>query len=624
MLNEEFGSPLRRNTCYAIIVIVFFIFGGRLYQLQLLSKEEYGKKSEENSIHAVVKEPIRGYMFDHKGNLIVDSRPSYTVTILPSEFKESALLTLSSVLHLDPEVIREKVKKGKAYSLFTPVRIKRDIDFPTLALFEENRDKLPGVEYQVETKRFYPTNARLSHLLGYTKEISEKQLSEFGTYYKQGDIVGSSGLESTYETMLRGERGCEFMVVNAKGQTIGSLENGRNDSPPKEGFDLYLSIDVDLQAFAEDLLKDKRGAVVALDPNNGEILALASKPDYDLSFFSGVTPKEIWDSLNTNPDTPLFNRATMTRYPPGSTFKMVLATAALQEKVVDTRWRITCHGSFRLGNKTYKCHGIHGSVNIIEAIQKSCNVFFFNLMLKTGLERWTKYGKMYGFGEPVAIDIVEENPGLLPSTELLDKIYGKGKWTQGYLVNFAIGQGEVGVTPLQMVCYAEALATAGTIHQPHAVRYIYNKRTNRNEFLPYKTRHMDEVIPETWDILREGLWRVVNEPGGTATNAKIPGVTVGGKTGTAENPHGADHSWFIGFAPFDHPKIVVAVIVENGGFGASVAAPIASLLMEKYLYGEIIRYKILRHAKPSTPQASDSTENSPLTSSIKKGNEKLR
>jgi penicillin-binding protein 2 len=579
-------SPLttRRKTFYFIITAVAAVFVLRLFQLQLFSREQYGKKSEENSVRPVVREPIRGRMFDRNKRLIVDSRASYSVTVTPSEFKENVLPLLSTVLSVDSERIKERIRRGRQYSIFAPARIKRDVDFKTLGFIEENQDKLPGVGYHVETRRSYPTEVQASHLLGYAREISEQQLARSDGFYKPGDLIGFTGLEAKYETALRGEKGYEFSLVNARGQIIGPLDDGKSDIPPKEGFDLYLSIDKDLQALAEELLSGKRGAIVALDPRNGELLALASGPDYPLSRFSGVTPPDFWDSLNTQNDKPLFNRATMTRYPPGSTLKMVLATAALQEKVIDTNWRITCHGSFRFGNKIFKCHPTtgHGSVNVIEAIERSCNVFFYNLMLKTGIELWTKYGEQYGFGSPTGIDIGGETAGLLPSEEYFDRVYGKGKWTRGYLVSLAIGQGEIGASPLQMACYAMALANGGTIHQPHAVRAIYNKKTAEFDSVAYGSRTLP-VSPEVAGLLRQAMYLVVNGPGGTGAAARVPGISIAGKTGTAQNPHGKDHAWFVGFAPFENPQVAVCVLLENAGFGGSQAAPLAGKLIERYL-----------------------------------------
>ena len=429
-------------------------------------RDEYGKKSEENSIRTIVKVPVRGYVYDRKGNLLVDNRPSYTVMLTPIDFDAKNISLLASILQMDEESIKEKVKKGRQYSLFNPVRIKRDIEFATLSALEENKSLLPGVEVQIESKRYYGTPAHASHMLGYAKEISDLQLEKFGEYYQQGDVVGSAGLEAKYEKYLRGEKGFEFISQNSRGQVIGNFNNGKYDIPPKDGLDLHLAIDTDVQALAESLLTGHRGAVVAIDPDNGGVIALASKPDYDLSDFSGVTSPEVWKKLNDDEDKPLFNRATLTRYPPGSTFKMILAIAALENHVIDENWRVQCRGYFVYGKKVFKDEHVHGSTNIVEAIQRSCNVFFYQLMLKVGLDPWSEYAKEFGFGQPTKIDILEENSGLLPSTEYYNRVYGKGKWTQGYLVSLGIGQGEIGVTPLQMASYASMLGNKGHYFQP--------------------------------------------------------------------------------------------------------------------------------------------------------------
>jgi penicillin-binding protein 2 len=378
--------------------------------------------------------------------------------------------------------------------------------------------------------------------------------------------------------------------VNSKGQIIGSFEDGKRDVTAKEGDDLLLSVDVSLQAFAESLMTNYSGAIVAMDPNDGGILALVSKPDYDPSIMSGVTPADLWSELQTNPSTPLYNRATLTRYPPGSTFKMVLAAAALQEGIIDEDFRIHCTGGFRFGNRVYKDLHVHGSVNVVEAIQRSCNVFFYQLMLKVGFDKWNEYGRRFGFGQNTNTDTGEETTGLLPSTQYYDSRYGKGKWTQGFLISLAIGQGEVGVSPLQMVRYAAALANGGIVYRPHAVEMVRRKATGKIEAVPHDSTLLG-LSPHVMELIREGMQRVVHAPGGTGGLARIPGVISAGKTGTAENPHGEDHAWYVGFAPFDNPKIAVAVLLENSGFGGAKAAPLAGLVMEKYLYRELIRNK---------------------------------
>ncbi|MBI5464941.1 MAG: penicillin-binding protein 2, partial [Ignavibacteriales bacterium] len=503
---------------------------------------------------------------------------------------------------LDNDALNEKIQKGRQHSRFQPVRVKRDIDFPTLSALEERLYLLPGVSYDVESKRKYFGPIRASHLFGYCKEISDAQLTRLGQYYRQGDLIGSSGLEWSYETFLRGEKGFEFIAVNSKGQAIGPWENGTRDIDSKEGFDLILGIDAGTQAIAESLMAPYVGALVAMDPKDGSIIAMVSKPDFEPSIFSGVTPTGDWVRLNTDPAKPLFNRATMTRYPPGSTLKMLLALAALQEGVIDENYRITCGGGFRFGRRLFKDLHVHGSTGIIESIQKSCNVFYYQLVLKVGLEKWAAYARRFGFGSPSGIDMSEETAGLIPSGEYYDRVYGKGKWTQGFVVSLGIGQGEVGVSPLQMARYASALANGGIVYQPHAVLSIHSKRTHRLDAVDHPASTVN--VDKRWmDMIREGMRRCVMEPGGTASLARIAGIQVAGKTGTAQNPHGEDHAWFVGFAPFEDPKIAVAVMVENQGYGGVKAAPLAGMVMEKYLFGEI-----RRGFKPQPAAKKDSTK----------------
>ena len=579
----------KRRAMYFIVTLIFLLYLGRLYQLQLIYRDEYGKKSEENSIRTIPREPVRGTIFDRNGTLVVDNRPAFSVTIMPFEFDRKNINYLAQLLSLDPEFVSDRLKKGETYSRFAPIKIKRDIDFKTLAALEENRGRLPGVDYQVESKRFYTTNAHASHVLGYTKEISEAQIKILGEDYAPGDVVGSSGLEADYETTLRGRKGAELTVVNVRGQVIGRFEGGKNDVQAVQGDNLLLSMDFGLQAFAESLMTGRRGAVVAVDPNDGGVLALVSMPDYDLSLFSGVTTPELWRSLNEDEASPLFNRATLTRYPPGSTFKMVLAVAALESGTITPSWRVTCTGAFRYGNKVFKDLHVHGSVDLIEAIQRSCNVYFYQLMLKTGLDPWSHYGAEFGFGRLTGIDIFEENPGILPTQAYMDRRYGKSGWTRGFLPSFGIGQGDVGVTPLQMALYAAALATKGEYNEPHVVHAVVRSNPHSTDTVAPSLRMID-VSDATWSAVREGMRRVVEEPGGTGGMARVKGIQSGGKTGTAQNPHGPDHAWYIGFAPYDHPKIAIAVLVENAGFGGSVAAPIAGQCIERYLYGRLIRY----------------------------------
>ncbi len=588
-IQDDINLYSKRRMLYTVIALVFLLYLGRLFQLQMIYSDEYGRKSEENSIRTIPKEPIRGYIYDRQGRIVVDNRPAFTVTIMPFEFDKRNINLLASILEVEPAYVQERMKKGEAYNRFVPVKVKRDIDFKILSALEEYRDKLPGVDYQIESKRFYTTPARASHILGYTKEITENQLKTFGEGYTQGDVAGATGLEAEYEGALRGQKGAEFSTVNVRGQVVGRFDNGKHDIPSVEGDDLLLAMDFSLQTLAESLFADRRGALIAIDPQDGGILAMISKPDYDLSLFSGVTPADIWRSFNTDEAKPLFNRATLTRYPPGSTFKMILAAAALEKKIVSPSWKVTCTGSFRMGSKVFKDEHVHGTVDMVEAITRSCNVYFYQLMLKVGLDTWSFYGSEFGFGKPTHVDIYEENPGLLPTTEWMNKRYGENGWTRGFLPSLGIGQGELGVTPLQMAVYTMVLGNKGHYYQPHAVKGIIHKATHDTVAVSVDKREI-KLGAEAWRVIREGMRGVVEKPGGTGGLARVKGIESAGKTGTAQNPHGKSHAWYIGFAPFQNPRIAIVVMIENVGYGGSFAAPIAGMCIEHYLYGRLTRF----------------------------------
>ncbi|MER3523246.1 MAG: penicillin-binding protein 2 [Ignavibacteria bacterium] len=590
----------KRRVLYVIFSLLFVVLFARLVQLQWLYGQQYGQQAEENSVRIIPKEPIRGYVYDRHGRLIVDNRPSFTVTVMPYEFDRTTIPFLARVLKMSEEEVDERIKRGAQFSRFVPVRIKRDVDVKAIAALEEHRPFLPGVDYQIESMRTYPTRARASHILGYTREVSEERLKLLDPLeYSQGDITGATGLEARYEWAIRGKKGAEYSTVNALGQIVKRFDEGRINRPALDGNDLHLTMDFSLQEFAESLFTDKRGALVAIDPSDGGILAFVSKPDFDLARLSGITTKEFWQAINTDPDKPLFNRATLTRYPPGSTFKMVLAIAALEKGIIDVNTRMQCTGAFVYGNKVFKDLHVHGSVNVIDAIHHSCNVFFYKLILQVGLDPWAEYAALFGFGQQTGIDISEESPGLLPTTDFMNRRYGKKGWTKGFLVSLGIGQGELGVTPVQMACYAMLLANKGKFYQPHTVAKLVDRLHDTTTVLSYAMKREIHVSEETWTYVREGMRRVVEEPGGTAASARVKGVVSAGKTGTAQNPHGEDHAWYIGFAPFDHPRIAIAVLVENAGFGGRSAAPIAGLCIEKYLYGRVIRFDGLQHSVPA-------------------------
>lgn len=578
----DINSEIRLKIITVIIVTIFFFLGFRLYQLQVVDSEKYTTASEKNAIKEKIIEPFRGVFYDRNWNLLADNQPSYTLRITPKEFDKSLIPLLENYFKFTPGYILSVLKTNRTYSPFIPIKILRGLSFEQISWLEENQNQLKGVDYSIDMERVYPFGVSASHLFGYCKEIPDKQLKENLEFYFPGDFVGQSGLERYYEEYLRGVKGKKLVFVDAHGREISRVNEGNNDKASLQGYNVQLSLDGKLQHIAEELMLDKQGSIVVIDPRNGEILTMISKPDFDLKYFSSVTPAHIWRKINNDKSKPLFNRATSSIYPPGSCYKMLSAIGALQDKVITPTYTYNCGGGFSYGDHFYKCMGTHGAVNVRTAIEKSCNTFFFSLILKMGFERWTKYSDMFGFGKRTNIDILEENKGILPSVEYYNRIYGIKKWTPGYIVSLGVGQGELGVTPLQMAMYISAIANGGTLYRPHAVRKLFNPAAQEKEITIKVDGKKLPIDKDVMDLVREGTFLVVNGAG-TAGMVRIEGIHVAGKTGTAQNPHGKDHSWFVGYAPYENPTIAIAVIVENAGFGGTVAAPIAKQLIEFYL-----------------------------------------
>jgi len=578
-----FGNLLRQQSLSFLGAFLFLVIISRLFYLQVIKSDTLLVESHKNAIRDIPIIPIRGNMFDRNGILVVDSYPYYSLTVTPKDYKHDADELVSNLLNIDTLILRKKISDARRYSPFVPSVIYRDIAFSQMVSLEEYGFKLSGINYRIETKRNYPAQMHGTHIFGYLSEVNQKMIEKQPDIYNLGDITGGSGLEKFYENTLRGIKGHEFWLVNATGQLIGSWEKEEKNIPAINGDDLYLTVDDGLQGYTEKLMAGKTGGAVAIDPRNGEILALVSKPDFDLNALSGVKSSSIWRDLVNDQTKPLFNRATLTRYPPGSTFKPFVAAVALQEGVITEDSKLVCNGIFYFGNRGFKCHGgRHGAIDVRTAIQKSCNSFFYQLMTKINLDKLHNYGMEFGMGQTTGIDIFEQRNGLIPSTEYYDRVYGKRGWTKGFLISLGIGQGEVGVSPIQSAAYASVIANGGVFHQPHFVRRIFHKQTGTFEDMPISSKPVS-VSAKNMAIVREGMRRVVQA--GTAVSAALPDVEVSGKTGTAQNPHGKDHAWFICFAPYDNPEIAISVMVENAGFGAVAALPVARQMLKYHFYG---------------------------------------
>lgn len=580
-MSENFGSLARKRILFIIIVGYVTVAAIQLFNMQILNGPVYNERSNENSVKPIYQNAPRGILYDRNGNVLVGNKPSFSLRITPSEYNDTLNPYLESILKYEKGYISKILKANESYSKYIPRRIAKDVDFSVIAWYEENSAKLKGVDYVMETQRDYSFGVMGAHMFGYTKEIPPSILQKRKNEYMMGDEIGFSGIEKTYEEILRGKKGVNYVLVDSRQKTIGNFKDGKENIPTVKGYDLILGIDKDAQKVAEEAFKEKRGAVVAIEPSTGEIIAFVSAPEFNLNEFATVTTTKKFNELLNDKNKPLLNRATMGYYSPGSTFKMVSAIAALEEGLIDTTSRISCPGGFQFGNHFFKCLHTHGSTDIYTSIEKSCNTFYYSTVVKLGLDRWSKYSKLFGFGQKTGVDISEEYSGILPSTEYYNKVYGKNGWTKGFVVSLGIGQGELSVTPIQLAKYASIIANYGKTAKPHFVKaYIDTKTHQRTDVKP---EYIDiGISKKTFDIVRKAMWLVVNGAG-TAVNIKDPKLNIAGKTGTAQNPHGEDHAVFVGFAPYDNPKIAIAVIVENAGFGSTAAAPVARDVIKAFL-----------------------------------------
>lgn len=600
---------VRARIFLGVVALLLGLLGLRLAQMQLWQAEVYAGESRSNAVREQRVIPARGAIYDRHGVLLVDNAPAYSLLITPRYFDPQNIPLLARLLEVPDSVVANRLAQARAWSAYRPSRVFTDLPFEAFSRVVENLYRLPGVQYEIDQRRRYHTSARAAHALGYVREITRAELEQFRKDdYAMGDRVGKAGLEKFYEKALRGVPGRAFKLVNIHGQEIKPYQDGIEDVPPISGYDLHLGLDHRVQALVESLFVGKRGAAVALDPHSGEIIAMVSKPDFSPEVLSGPIAPETWGYLTSSVEKPLFNRATMSGVPPGSTWKPFMALVGLQEGVITARSTIYCPGGYLLGGRLFRCHGgAHGSLDVRQAIEKSCNTFFFTVMMRLDVNTFRRWANRFGFGVTVPMDIAEQNPGLIPDSAYYNRRYPRG-WTAGYTINLGIGQGDMIVTPIQLARYVAAIANGGTLYPPHLVRELIHPETGEvlkpqlplPEHLPIK--------PEYFQIVREGMRRVMES--GTGRWVQIPGIPSGGKTGTAQAPGGRkDHSLFIMFAPYDEPQIAIAVLVENAGFGATVAAPIASLMAELYLTGAVAttpqRRYLLEHVLRQRSQPFD-------------------
>lgn len=574
----NFATKSRKNLLNGIAILLGAIFIGKLAYMQIFENVKYQEISQNQAIKQIRVEPIRGNIFDRYGEMLVHSQPAFSITITPAEFTQNSKELLSSILKVDTNDINLILDKYENFSKRRPVKVFKDINFKAISMIEEFNQYLPGVNITIESKRRYESALEMSHILGYIGEISAKRLKK-KRYYYPGDDIGRNGLEYSYEDLLKGTFGAEWVAVNKFQQKVASFDDGKLDKDPVKGFDLILHLNSRLQSKAEELLEDKIGSAVAIDVNTGGILAYASSPNFKLEDFSGRISAKVYNKLRDDERKPLLNRPIQGEYAPGSSWKMLVALAGLNEGLIDENSKFTCTGGMNYGGRYFRCTHADGTIGVINAIKSSCNVFFYNLGLKLGVDKIQEYGEKFGFGQKTGIDIPNERDGNLPTINTLEKIY-KGYVPPGLALNWGIGQGEILVTPLQMAVYTAALANGGIYYQPHLVWKVYNPLISKYEEIDYFSKKID-IPSDYFDFVQLGMWRVVNA-GGTATNVHLDEVEICGKTSTAQNPHGRDHSWFVSFAPYKNPEIAIVAMVENGGYGSTAAAPIVREMHKTY------------------------------------------
>ncbi len=577
--------PIRRLAVLIIAGLIFIVLILRLYNLQISHYRKFVGMAESNRVRVVPIEAPRGIIYDRNSRIIADNKFQYNINIIPFELRSSqkTYQYLSELLGLQVKDIRHRVQKNWR-GRFLPAKVAEDIDFQTLTKLEEHKLELPGVLYSLAPLRSFPAKTNLSHVIGYLREIDRHALERIKhSGYRLGDLIGWKGVERRYESILRGKTGYRYVQVNAHGQAVSSYTE-KTQKLPEPGNDLYLTIDLDLQQYIETLMQDTQGVAIVLNPDNGEIISFISKPDYSPNLFSGIIDADVWNQLRNNPVRPLYNRVTQGLYPPGSTFKLITAMVAIEDGYIDTTWTVRCVGRYRLGRRSFHCwkSSGHGKVDIHSAIAQSCNVFFYHLIRRIDIDLWAKTARTFYFGSSSEIDLPNDARGVVPDRNYMDNKYGTGQWTEGNKLNLVIGQGDLLVTPIQMARFISIIATNGKVTQPHLGLKYYDKKVNNFKYFSTQKDSVKIFSPDTWRIVQNGMYSVVNDKDGTGKAAHIKGTQIFGKTGTAQNPHGKSHAWFIGYADYNPGKIAVVILIEHGGGGGETAAPIAGKIFKYY------------------------------------------
>ena len=595
-MRKNYNLEKRKYIVGGFIVLIAIIYLIRLFDLQI-NDEKYKQSADSNAFLKKTVYPSRGLIYDRNGELVVFNQPAYDVMMIPRDVQPFDTLDFCNTLNITREDFDKRLAQMKdrrsnpGYSSYTPQRLISQLSAQDYGRLQEKLYRFPGffIQKRILRQYNYPT---AGSVLGNIREVSKDDI-ERDDYYAAGDYPGDLGIEKSYEQYLRGVKGVEILIRDAHGRIQGRYEDGAHDVEPISGRDLRLSLDIKLQQYAESLMVGKRGAVVAIEPNTGEVLCMVSMPNYDPTLLVGRQRGANYRKLVNDPSWPLFDRALMGTYPPGSTFKPTQGLIFLQEGIIDLTTAYPCHGGYINGGLRVGCHP-HGSpLPLKPALQTSCNAFFcwgFKAMIDrrskygssaAAFEIWKNHLVSMGYGYRLGIDLPGESRGFIPNAKFYDKFYREGRWSANTIISVSIGQGEILATPLQIANLSATIANRGYFHTPHIVKAI------QDTVMPagFNEEHHPTIEKRHYDAVAEGMRMAVT--GGTCRRAAIPGIEVCGKTGTAQNPHGKDHSAFMGFAPYQNPQIAVAVYVENGGWGATFGVPIGSLVMEKYLTGKI-------------------------------------
>lgn len=583
----------RKYIVQGLFIIIALILLGKLFYIQVISDKAF-VSAESNVLKKKYKYPARGAILDRNGKVIVQNEPVYDLMVIPNEVKEFDTAALASALEISIADARKFMRKAKAKSNYQATPFVKQISVQSYARLQEIMYRFPGFATQDRTIRYYPDSVG-GQLFGYVKEVDSADIANSNGYYKPGDYKGKSGLEKSYEEVLRGEKGVVNTIYDVHNTPQGSYANGKYDVNAVSGERLISGIDMRIQKLGEELMKNKVGAIVAIEPSSGEILSLISSPGYDPNLLVGRNQgNNYMEFIVGNPYRPSLVRPIMGYYPPGSSFKPVDALIGLQEGVIDPNTTFFCPHYYQAGNRRIKCEHFDGSIALRRGIARSCNTYFCyvfqKLITKNGMKNqrktyqdWRDKVAKFGFGDTLGIDMPYERKGYFYTSEHYDKVYGK-RWGYTNVISQAIGQGEITATPLQIANAMAVIANRGYYIRPHLIKGIGDKNQVSQKYI---TKHYVGIDAKHFGPVIDGMQDAVNESWGTATLSRIPDILLCGKTGTVQNPHGKNHSVFIGFAPRDNPKIAIAVIVENAGFGSTYAAPIASYMIEKYLKGNI-------------------------------------